>query len=67
MTSYARQDARENAGILKGKSHGYGYGTTTSRHVRFDANEKETHEDYNSLTEWDKLREYHSMSHPVPR
>jgi hypothetical protein len=57
MTSHARQDAREKAGILEGKNHAYGYGTTTtSRHVRFDAKKKEIHEDYNTLIGWDDLR-----------
>lgn len=67
MTSHARQDAREKAETLKGKSHGYGYGTTTSRHVRFDAKEKEVYEDCSTLVEWDDLCEYGSMPVSVLR
>jgi hypothetical protein len=69
MTSEARQDAREKAGILKGKNHGYEYGTT-SRHVRFDAEEKESYgseetQDHDALIGWDDLCEFDPAPHSV--
>ena len=66
MTSHARQDAREKAGLLTAKrKFDEGYGATTQRHVHFDGVDAEVklkHEDgdievvdCNVLLGWDEL------------